>query len=93
MKFLAQILLFIFIFAQSASSIICLIDSDNDFSISMVEDEEKSKEEKELKFEFIFNDLNYPSLFEPKDFNKISENYLIKDYTIYTSLDILPPKV
>lgn len=93
MKFLAQILLFIFIFAQSAPSIICLIDSDNDFSISMVEDEEKSKEEKELKLEFIFNDINYASFIEIKDFNKISENYLIKDYKIYTSLDILPPKV
>ena len=98
MNFFAKILLIIFIFAQSAPSIICLIDSDNDISINMIEDEEKSKEEKskeekELKSEFIFDNSSYACFFETKKFNEISDNYLIKDYKIYTSVNIMPPKV
>jgi hypothetical protein len=92
MNFLAKILLFIFIFAQSAPSIIYLVDSDNDFSISIAEDEEKSKEEKEFKTEFIVNENGYNTIVNSEISNITPHNYLMKEYHIVSSIDILPPE-
>ncbi|WP_310554992.1 hypothetical protein [Flavobacterium sp.] len=91
MKYFTGIVLFIFILVQSAPSIISLFDCEKELSISMVE-EEKAKEEKALKAEFVFSQ-NQEMLFFLRNYsNKNLSKYLIKEYQVVTSIDILPPE-
>jgi thioredoxin-related protein len=90
MNFLAKILLVIFIFAQSAPSLLSIIDEDS--SIDLVEDDQKAKEDKQYKSEFIFTEVKTPHVFALKKPKEINTNYLIKEYSFFSSINILPPE-
>jgi hypothetical protein len=92
-KFLIKIILVLFLYVQIAPTLVCLIDNEKHCSISLTDEDENSKEEKEFKVEFIFNEVKSHFVFNNEISNKISNDYLIKDYKIYTSVNIIPPKV
>ncbi len=90
MNFLVRLLLIIFIFAQTAPSLISIIDED--FAIELTQDDQKAKEEKQYKTEFVFTENRTYDIFDIKNSNKFNNNYLMKKYTIFSSIDILPPE-
>ncbi len=93
MKIIAKILIFIFLVAQAAPTIISMLDFEEEISLNIIEENEKSKDEKEPKTEFIITESKSNYVFNKKISNKISNDYLINNYKIYTSVDIIPPKV
>jgi hypothetical protein len=92
-KFIAKILIFFFLVAQSAPTLISMLDFEEEISLSIIEENEKSKEEKENKTLFLVSEPKSNFFFSEKVSNKIPSNYLISDYKIFTSTDIIPPKV
>jgi hypothetical protein len=92
-KFLLKIMLLVFLFVQSVPTLVCLIDNEKTCSISLMDEDGNSKEDKEFKTEFIFNETKSHIVFNQEISNKISNDYLIKDYKIDTSVDIMPPKI
>ncbi len=93
MKFLIQIILSLFLFVQTAPTLLCLFDNDKSISINLVDEDENSKEEKEFKAEFIFVDKELTFLSQNMGSKSVNEEYLIKNYKVYSSLIIIPPKV
>ena len=86
-------MLLVFLFVQSLPTLVFLIDNEKTCSISLMDEDENSKEEKEFKEAFILIETNSLFTFYQENSNKISNDYLIKDYKIDTSVDIMPPKV
>ena len=93
MKFIAKIIIFFFLVAQSAPTLISMLDFEEEISFSIIEENEKSKDEKENKTLFLISEPKTNYVFNEKVSNKIPSNYLISDYKIFTSIDIIPPKV
>jgi short subunit fatty acids transporter len=93
MKILTQFLLFFLLVAFAAPSVIDILDFDEEICFKITDENEKSKEEKELKLEFIISDSKLQFAINQFVSTSVSNEYLLKEYTVFTSINILPPKV
>lgn len=93
MKILSSIILLFFLLTQIAPTIVCMFDLNEETTYNFIDDDQKSKEEKELKSDFIAVATNF-HLFTHQELSKtVSNNYLINEYKIYTSHEIIPPRI
>lgn len=92
MKFLVQIILVLFVFVHTAPSLVCFFDNEKSITVSLADEDENSKEEKEFKAEFVCGQINDQIAFNQKITKEITSDYLIKDYKVYPSLIVIPPK-